>query len=182
MMNWKSHHQNPSNFFLSLFNKKQCLSSAVVKSSSPLCFLCFEKNILFTCRQECFVMFWWFDTLSCRVFKCVFLGPRQSSTSAASWVTECPVWLSSGLTMTEKHMAAGCIHNPRRRICLWHWHSVSAGMSRDQTLKANVTACNRSRFEVALNNCQATSLRRTMKAHTAQKEPLCPAADRLISR
>lgn len=125
--------------------------------------------------------------LSRRVFMCVFLGPRQSSTSAVSWVTECPVWLSSGPTMTEKHMAAGCIRIPPHRICLWHWHSISAGVSCVQTLRANVTACNRSSSEYTLNTCQHASLLflfsnfnqsvtagDTIEAHAAQHEPPAP--------
>lgn len=109
-------------------------------------------------QQEEFVMPWWYDTLSRHVFKCMFLGPRQSPTSAVSWVTECTVWLSSFLTTTEKHMAAGCVRISPRRICLWHWHFISAGMSCVQTLKDYVTVCNRSRFEDALNACQVISL------------------------
>lgn len=85
----------------------------------------------------------------------MFLGPRQSSTSAASRVTECPVWLSSGLTMTEKHMAAYTFLCAKSAYGI---DTISAGMGCVQTPKANTTVCKRSSFEVSLNTCQDTSL------------------------
>lgn len=131
-------------------------------------------------QHEAFVMSGWYDTLSCHVFKCMFLGIRQSPTSAVSWVAECTVCLSSFLTRMEKHMAAGSVHISLCWICRWHWHFISAGMSCVQTLRANVAVCNRRRFEDALNTCQDISLlfllailtknsntRNPVEAHTA---------------
>lgn len=103
---------------------------------------------------------WCFDdmTLSCHVFECVFLGPRQSRTSAASWCDR------------ESRLAVICPDHDRETrgcelhthfsswICPKRWHSISAGMSCVQSPKANATVCNRRRFEVALNTCQDTSL------------------------
>lgn len=164
-----------------LFTTKHNLSSVIVTVGASWA--------LKTSLSIAVSVLWCFDdmALSRNVFKYVFLGPRQSSTSAASWVTECPVWLSCVLTMTEKHMAEGCIRIPLSRICLWHWHSISAGMSCVQTLKANVTVCKRSGFEVALNTCQDTSLlfllafltkaatqETQWKSHTAQRELPAP--------
>lgn len=60
--------------FTYLFCSKLCLHPV----TSPL------KNH-FHLKAICFVMFWWYDTLSRHVFKCVFLGPRQSPTFAVSW-------------------------------------------------------------------------------------------------
>lgn len=117
---------------------------------------CALKNITFTCSNT-FWMFWWYDTLSCRVFLVCFLAPdnpppplqaewqRAPSSCHLAWPWQRSTWLQAAYTFLLLW------------ICLRHWHSISAGMSCVQTLKGNATVCYRS-FELAVNTCQDTSL------------------------
>lgn len=133
--------------FTYLFYSKLCLYS--VPSSLKI-------SLSLEDRAFCDVLMVWH---SLAVFSSAcFLDPDNPQPSLWADMTENAVWLSFALTMTEKHMAVSCIHILLRRVCLHHWHSISARMSCVHTLKPNSSLCNKSIFQVGLNSCQDTSL------------------------
>lgn len=110
-------------------------------------------NFAFTCA-ECDVLIIWH-----RILECMFLSlPSFPPPLRAEWQSALS-WLSSVLTTAGEHMAAGPLRSlssptpdlPMTLTLYLDW------MSRAQTPKASVSACDRRGFEHSVNTCQGVS-------------------------